>query len=93
VSSSVSVAPISSGIIGTIGVRGGRDSPDLTGWGKTALRGSFGSMYERAHGNDFCNTCPDAPFNALSHSGAQWPKTQNLSLALVENTNNLFARA
>jgi hypothetical protein len=37
---------------------------DLTGRGKTILRGGFGVMYERIQGNDMYNGGPNVPFSA-----------------------------
>ncbi len=37
---------------------------DLTGTGKTILRGGFGVMYERIQGNDMYNGGPNIPFSA-----------------------------
>src|SRR5215471_4117774 len=36
---------------------------DLTGSGKTILRGGFGAMYERIQGNDMYNAGPNIPFS------------------------------
>ncbi len=36
---------------------------DLTGGGKTILRGGFGAMYERIQGNDMYNAGPNVPFS------------------------------
>lgn len=36
---------------------------DLTGAGKTVLRGGFGMMYERIQGNDMYNAGPNIPFS------------------------------
>jgi hypothetical protein len=36
---------------------------DLTGSGKTVLRGGFGAMYERIQGNDMYNAGPNLPFS------------------------------
>ena len=37
---------------------------DLTGQGRTVLRGGFGSMYERVQGNDMYNAGPNIPFSS-----------------------------
>src|SRR5213078_3020641 len=36
---------------------------DLTGTGKTVVRGGFGMMYERIQGNDMYNAGPNIPFS------------------------------
>ncbi|HME36953.1 MAG TPA: TonB-dependent receptor [Candidatus Sulfotelmatobacter sp.] len=36
---------------------------DMTGSGKTILRGGFGAMYERIQGNDMYNAGPNVPFS------------------------------
>ena len=46
---------------------------DLTGQGKTVVRGGFGVMYERIQGNDMYNTANNTPFNAS-------PTLNNVSL-------------
>jgi len=37
---------------------------DLTGQGRTILRGGFGTMYERVQGNDMYNAGPNIPFSS-----------------------------
>ena len=37
---------------------------DVTGTGRTVLRGGFGTMYERMQGNDMYNAGPNQPFSA-----------------------------
>ncbi len=41
-----------------------RISDDLTGSGRTVLRGGFGAMYERIQGNDMYNAGPNQPYSA-----------------------------
>src|SRR5579884_3457536 len=61
---------------------------DLTGAGKTVLRGGFGIMYERIQGNDMYNAGPNIPFSLqVSLNGVEMT---NPSLAL--NTGTAAAR-
>ncbi len=41
---------------------------DLTGGGRTVLRGGFGTMYERIQGNDVYNAGPNVPFTLNTHA-------------------------
>jgi len=52
---------------------------DLTGSGKTILRGGFGTMYERIQGNDMYNAGPNIPFSTninFSNVELEAPGTQ-----------------
>jgi len=50
---------------------------DLTGSGKTILRGGFGAMYERIQGNDMYNAGPNIPFStSVSFSGVSLDKAE-----------------
>jgi len=52
---------------------------DLTGSGKTVLRGGFGMMYERIQGNDMYNAGPNVPFSTninFSNIQVENPGTQ-----------------
>jgi hypothetical protein len=52
---------------------------DLTGSGKTLLRGGFGTMYERIQGNDMYNAGPNVPFSTninFSNVEVENPGTQ-----------------
>jgi Carboxypeptidase regulatory-like domain/TonB dependent receptor/TonB-dependent Receptor Plug Domain len=59
---------------------------DLTGSGKTILRGGFGMMYERIQGNDMYNAGPNVPFSTninfsnvqLENPGTQLSNSQPL---------------
>jgi len=59
---------------------------DLTGSGKTVLRGGFGMMYERIQGNDMYNAGPNVPFSTninfsniqLENPGTQLSNNQPL---------------
>ena len=56
---------------------------DLTGTGKTVLRGGFGTMYERIQGNDMYNAGPNVPFSTninFSNVELENPGTQLSSL-------------
>jgi len=54
---------------------------DLTGAGKTILRGGFGTMYERIQGNDMYNSGANIPFSAsVTNSGVSL-SNPNTSLA------------
>ena len=54
---------------------------DLTGSGKTVIRGGFGVMYERIQGNDMYNAGPNIPFSL----------TVNNSSVIMENPSILLA--
>jgi hypothetical protein len=59
---------------------------DLTGSGKTILRGGFGTMYERIQGNDMYNAGPNIPFSTninFSNVQLESPATQLNGTALV----------
>jgi len=54
---------------------------DLTGSGKTVLRGGFGSMYERIQGNDMYNSGSNVPFSASVTNTGVSLSNPNTSLA------------
>jgi len=45
---------------------------DLTGSGKTVVRGGFGMMYERIQGNDMYNAGPNIPFSLQVNENNVW---------------------
>jgi Carboxypeptidase regulatory-like domain len=57
---------------------------DMTGSGKTVVRGGFGVMYERIQGNDMYNAGPNIPFSL--QVGLNSVEMQNPSLALATGT-------
>jgi hypothetical protein len=54
---------------------------DLTGRGKTVVRGGFGAMYERIQGNDMYNSGSNPPFSASVSNNAVSLSNPNTSLA------------
>ncbi len=54
---------------------------DVTGRGKTVLRGGFGMMYERIQGNDMYNAGPNIPFSLQVNLNSVTFQDPSLSLA------------
>jgi hypothetical protein len=62
-------------------------SEDLTGNGKTVLRGGIGSFFERLQGNDIYNAATNSPFaynlnmgnNTMSHPALNWLNNQKIT--------------
>jgi hypothetical protein len=60
---------------------------DLTGNGKTVVRGGFGAMYERIQGNDMYNAGPNIPFStSVNFSGVS---IDNPNTNLVTGATNV----
>jgi hypothetical protein len=54
---------------------------DLTGSGKTVVRGGFGMMYERIQGNDMYNAGPNSPFSLQVNNTSVEMLNPSISLA------------
>ena len=65
---------------GTFGPRIGF-AYDLTGSGKTVVRGGFGLMYERIQGNDMYNAGPNIPFSLNVTNNSVTMENPNIVLA------------
>ena len=59
---------------------------DLTGNGKTVVRGGFGVMYERIQGNDMYNAGPNIPFStSAGYSNVSLSNTATSTLSVNPN--------
>jgi hypothetical protein len=64
---------------------------DLTGAGKTVIRGGFGMMYEREQGNDMYNGLGNVPFGWQANPSYVWlsnPSTSLVTGSTVDVTDN-----
>jgi len=61
---------------------------DLTGGGKTVLRGGFGAMYERIQGNDMYNSGGNPPFSAIANNSGVSLSNPSTSLATGSTETN-----